>query len=73
MTEEKKIYGGWKVREARLKAAIGTQKELARRTGLAPNIISDLERGRRSMSPAWALRIAEAVGVEYKILLEQEQ
>ncbi|MHB8124442.1 MAG: helix-turn-helix domain-containing protein [Desulfitobacteriaceae bacterium] len=73
MTEEKAIYGGWKVREARLQAAIGTQKELAIRTGLAPNIISDLERGRRSMSPTWAMRIAEAVGVKFESLLDQEK
>ncbi|MFZ3100776.1 MAG: helix-turn-helix transcriptional regulator [Desulfitobacteriaceae bacterium] len=72
MTEEKAIYGGWKVREARLQAAIGTQKELAILTGLAPNIISDLERGRRSMSPNWAMRIAEAVGVKSESLLDQE-
>lgn len=70
MSEEQAIYRGWKIREARLKAAIGTQKELAARTGLAPNIISDLERGRRSMSPAWAMRIAEAVGVKPDDLLK---
>ncbi len=73
MTEEKAIYGGWKVREARLQATIGTQKELAILTGLAPNIISDLERGRRNMSPTWAMRIAEAVGVKYESLLDQDE
>lgn len=55
-------YAGQKVRNARLKAAIGTQKELAEITGIPANIISDLERGKRQMSPAWAKRIAEAVG-----------
>lgn len=55
------IYGGRKLRDARLKAGIGSQKELAARTGIAPNIISDLERGRRLMSPTWAKRIAEVV------------
>ncbi len=73
MSEEKVTYGGWKVREARLHAGIGTQKELALRTGLAPNIISDLERGRRSMSPTWAMRIAEAVGVESESLLDNDE
>ena len=57
------VYGGQKVRAARLKAGIGSQKELADRTGIAPSIISDLERGQRSMSPTWAKRIAEVVGV----------
>ncbi|GAB6170975.1 hypothetical protein JCM15765_04530 [Paradesulfitobacterium aromaticivorans] len=69
MSEEQSVYRGWKIREARLRAAIGTQKELALRTGLAPNIISDLERGRRNVSPAWAMRIAEAVGVKPDDLL----
>ena len=63
MREKKQvIYAGQKMRTARLKAAIGTQKELAERTGIPANIISDLERGKRQMSPAWAKRIAEAVG-----------
>ncbi|MHB1405417.1 MAG: helix-turn-helix domain-containing protein [Desulfitobacteriaceae bacterium] len=70
MSEEQAVYRGWKIREARLRAAIGTQKELALRTGLAPNIISDLERGRRNVSPAWAMRIAEAVGVKPDDLLK---
>ncbi|HEY8909083.1 MAG TPA: helix-turn-helix transcriptional regulator [Desulfosporosinus sp.] len=56
------IYGGRKMRDARLNAGIRSQKELADRTGIAPNIISDLERGQRSMSPNWARRIAEAIG-----------
>ena len=57
------IYGGPKMRTARLQAGIGSQKELADRTGIAANIISDLERGQRSMSPTWAKRIAEAIEV----------
>ena len=56
------IYAGQKMRKARLKATIGTQKELAERTGIPANIISDLERGKRKMSPTWAKRIAEVVG-----------
>lgn len=64
------IYDGRKMRDARLKAGIGSQKELANRTGIAPNIISDLERGQRSMSPTWAKRIAEAVGVYSTDLME---
>ena len=64
------IYDGRKMRDARLKAGIGTQKELADRTGIAPNIISDLERGQRSMSPTWAKRIAEAIGVYLTDLTE---
>lgn len=55
------IYGGKKMKDARLKAGIRSQKKLADRTGIAPNIISDLERGKRSMSPSWAERISEAI------------
>lgn len=60
--KDKVIYAGQKIRRARLKAAIGTQKELAEKTGIPANIISDLERGKRQISPTWAKRIAEAVG-----------
>ena len=55
------ITEGRKLRIARLKAGIGSQKELAARTGIAPNIISDLERDRRLLSPSWARRIAEVL------------
>lgn len=64
------IYTGQKMRGARLKSAIGSQKELAEKTGISPNIISDLERGKRLMSPSWAKRIAEAVGVYWTDLME---
>lgn len=64
------IYGGRNVRNERLKAGIGSQKELADKTGIAPNIISDLERGRRLMSPTWAKRISEGVGVYWIDLME---
>lgn len=63
-------YSGEKMRDARRKAGIWSQKELAMRTGIAPNIISDLERGQRSMSPTWAKRIAEAVGIYLTDLTE---
>ncbi|MDR3543953.1 MAG: helix-turn-helix transcriptional regulator [Desulfosporosinus sp.] len=71
MSEKRQmIYGGQKMRNARLKAAIGTQKELAERTGIPANIISDLERGKRQMSPSWAKRIAEAVGGSWTDFIE---
>jgi len=57
------IYSGRTMRASRLKAGIGSQKELADMTGIAPNIISDLERGQREMSPNWEKRITEAFGV----------
>lgn len=63
MKERRQVnYLGQKVRKARLEAAIATQKELAEKTGISASIISDLERGKRKMSPTWAQRIAEAVG-----------
>lgn len=62
-------YGGNRLRKLRLRAEIATQKELAERTGIAPSIISDLERGRREMNPSWAMRIAEAVGTSWEDLV----
>ncbi|MHB1651427.1 MAG: helix-turn-helix domain-containing protein [Desulfitobacteriaceae bacterium] len=70
MSEEQVCYGGRTLKKARMQAEIWTQKELARRTGIAACIISDLECGRRIMSPKWALRIAEVIGVEYETLLD---
>lgn len=70
MRRKSQVYSGGKMRHARLKAGIGSQKELSDRTGISPSIISDLERGKRSMSPNWANRIAEAVGVYTKDLVE---
>lgn len=78
MSEEQKIYhqhqklasAGWKLREARLCAAIATQKELAEQTGIAPNIISDLECGRRRITPSWAKKIAQATGKNMNDLLK---
>lgn len=67
------IYEGHKLRKARLEAAIGTQKELAEKTGIPANIISDLERGKRRMSPSWARRIAEAVGGNWTDLIDLTQ
>ncbi|MGI6120150.1 MAG: helix-turn-helix domain-containing protein [Desulfosporosinus sp.] len=69
-TKKKVVYKGKKVRDARLQASIGSQKELAEMTGIAPNIISDLERGKRMMSRTWAIRIGEAVGVYWGKLME---
>ena len=56
------ITSGQKLRQARLQAGIATQKELAAQTGIPPNIISDLERDRRELSPKWARRIGEVLG-----------
>lgn len=67
------IYEGHKLRKARLEAAIGTQKELAEKTGIPANIISDLERGKRRMSPTWAKRIAETVGGNWSDFIELTQ
>ncbi len=69
----KVIYAGQKMRKARLEAAIGTQKELADKTGIPANIISDLERGKRRMSPRWAKLIAEVVGCNWTDFIDLTQ
>ena len=67
------IYAGQQLRKARLEAAMGTQKELAEKTGIPANIISDLERGKRQMSPKWAKLIAEAVGGNWTDFMDLNQ
>ena len=60
--KDQEFNAGQKIRKARLEAAIGTQKELSEKTGIPANIISDLERGKRQMSPKWAKQICEVIG-----------
>ena len=67
------VYVGQRLRTARLEASIGTQKELAERTGIPPNIISDLERGKRQMSRTWAMRIGKVVKVYWADLMKAEE
>jgi len=73
MSENQAAYGSSRIKPARIQAEILTQRELAERTGLAPNIISDLERGKRKVSPAWAMRIAEAVGGNWNDYLDERR
>lgn len=63
MSDKEEKYAGQKMREARLRAIIGSQKELGEKAGISATIISDLERGKRLMNPTWARKIAEVVGV----------
>lgn len=72
MEKPAKYHVDNKIRRYRLRAEIATQKELAEMTGLSQSIISDLERGRRSLTPSWAMLIGEAVGTPWQILLEDE-
>jgi Predicted transcriptional regulator len=43
-----------------------TQAELAERLGIKQNVVSDMESGRRNISPKMAKRIAEEFSVPYK-------
>ena len=48
---------------ARLKAGL-TQGQLAKKLGIRQNMVSDYERGRRSLSPGMAARFSEALHVK---------
>lgn len=50
------------LRKQRTKKGL-SQLELTRRTGIAPNIISDLERGRAYPYPGWRKKLAAALEV----------
>lgn len=71
--ENAEKYAVSKLKSLRLRAEIATQMELSRRTGIAQCIISDLERGRRQLTPGWAMMIAEAVGTTWQTLMEEVQ
>ncbi len=47
---------------ARLKAGL-TQGQLAKKLGIRQNMVSDYERGRRSLSPAMAARFSEVLPI----------
>jgi len=71
--EETVKYQAGKLKSLRLRAEIATQTELSRRTGIAQCIISDLERGRRQLTPGWAMLIAEALGTTGEELMAELQ
>ena len=48
---------------ARLKAGL-TQGQLARKLGIQQNMVSDYERGRRSLSPGMAARFSEVLHIK---------
>jgi ribosome-binding protein aMBF1 (putative translation factor) len=52
---------------ARLKAGM-TQAEVAKRLGIRQNMVSDYERGRRTLSPAMAKRFSRILPVKEKHL-----
>jgi DNA-binding XRE family transcriptional regulator len=45
----------------RLKAGFAKQKEFAKRTGICPSVICEIESGKRFLSSLYALRIAEVL------------
>ena len=61
-----------RIRECRLKALVGTQKELARMSGIHPETISALESNHVRLSSQNALRIAKALRCSLDDLFETE-
>jgi len=60
-----------KLRKARLKAGM-TQLELSYLTGVAPQIISQLEHGKIYAYPGWRQRISEALKMDPAELFPKE-
>jgi transcriptional regulator with XRE-family HTH domain len=50
-----------------------TQQELSRITGVSQDGISQLETGKRGAQPRTIKKLAEALGVEPKALIKEEQ
>ena len=50
-----------------------SQEDLERMTGIAASTISNLERGKRSAQHRTLRRLAEALGVEPRELMKQEE
>lgn len=46
-----------------------SQKELSKLTGIAPNVISEVLKGKRNCTPQFALKLEEALKLDAKVLL----
>ena len=57
---------------ARLKAGL-TQGQLAKKLGIRQNMVSDCERGRRSLSPAMAARFSAVLHIKESHLKGEQQ
>lgn len=62
---------GERLRQTRRERAL-SQRELSRITGVAHDSISQLETGKREAQPKTLRKLAEALGVEPKELMEGE-
>jgi transcriptional regulator with XRE-family HTH domain len=63
---------GAKLRRLRTERAL-SQEDLERMTGIAASTISNLERGKRSAQHRTLRRLAEALGVDPRELMKQEE
>ena len=61
-------HKGETVRGLRLREEL-TQAQLAERLGVKQHHISEIENGKRGISPDMARRLAEALGTEYQLFL----
>lgn len=60
-----------KLREIRQRKEM-TQLQVAAMTGIAPNVLSELENGRRRAYPGWRRRLAMALKVSQEELFPEE-
>jgi transcriptional regulator with XRE-family HTH domain len=60
------------LRRARRDRAL-SQQDLSEATGVAQATLSDLERGKRAARASTVRKLAEALGVELKELMEEER
>jgi transcriptional regulator with XRE-family HTH domain len=63
---------GAKLRRLRTERAL-SQQDLERMTGIAVSTISNLERGKRSAQHRTLRRLAEALGVEPRELMKEQE
>ena len=66
------VVDGRVLRRARRDRAL-SQQDLSAATGVAQATLSDLERGKRAARASTVRKLAEALGVELKELMEEER
>ena len=62
---------GERLRQLRREQAL-SQRDLSRVTGIAHDSISQLETGKRDAQPRTIRKLAEALGVEPKVLMKED-
>ena len=70
VSDDLRIAFGKNLREARIRAGL-TQAQVAERTGLTQQYVSQIEAGRQNLTPATMTALARVTGHDLRVLLQR--